>query len=139
MRTWIFKEDDPRCPLCKKRLYKRYEGYVCKNFSCDLYHKLEKGWVYNKKTKEDNLTFFKLKYDFDITSLRLNKEWLKIKSFVLRQKGYCEICKSNNMLEIHHILSRSKFPELSMDKENLIVLCQQCHKKIHEEDKYAYR
>lgn len=54
------------------------------------------------------------------------------------ERKVCEICKSNRFLHVHHILPRSSHPELALDKDNLMVLCEECHKKIHSEDKYKY-
>lgn len=34
-------------------------------------------------------------------------------------------------LELHHILSRAKFPQLVDMEENIMVLCHECHKEIH--------
>lgn len=50
----------------------------------------------------------------------------------------CENCGSNICLHVYHILPRHSHPELAMDKENLMVLCEECHKKIHSEDKHKY-
>lgn len=33
-----------RCPICKNMLQRKKIGYVCKNFKCDLYWKLNIGW-----------------------------------------------------------------------------------------------
>ncbi len=127
-----------KCPLCNLTLIKRYEGLVCKNWKCKLYFKLERGWVYLKKEKRESYLFFASKYDFDITSFRNKKRWLELKSKILYEKKQCEICSSKNLLHVHHILPRSSNPELTMDLENLMVLCENCHKKVHEKDKHKY-
>jgi 5-methylcytosine-specific restriction endonuclease McrA len=126
------------CPLCNHILYKRYEGMVCKNWKCKLYFKLERGWVLLNKERKNSLTFFRLKYDFDINRFENRKRWLKLKSKQIYQKKKCEICGSNIELHIHHILHRSSNPELTFDEENLIVLCKNCHLKIHKDDKYKF-
>src|SRR2546428_4366760 len=47
----------------------------------------------------------------------------------------CEICGTNRTLDRHHVVSRgmggSKNPEVHSD-ENLMTLCRQCHRNIHE-------
>ena len=127
------------CPMCKHVLYKRYEGLVCKNWKCKLYHKLGKGWILIEERKKDNLQYFKDKYDFDIERFGNKKRWLQLKSKVLFERGRkCEICDSNFLINIHHILPRAEYPELTFDGENLMVLCEECHKKIHGDDKYRY-
>lgn len=52
----------------------------------------------------------------------------KTKVFLLeRAKNHCEFCGKESWLEVHHIIFRSR---LGSDKpENLIMLCQECHRK----------
>ena len=42
-------EEKPTCPLCGNRLYPRVtaDGYVCKNWRCDAFWKLQKGAVFD--------------------------------------------------------------------------------------------
>lgn len=134
----VIEEQDKRCPLCNHILYKKYEGLACKNSKCKLYFKLARGWIYLTREKEDSKLFFTSKYDFDIEAHENKKRWLKLKSEILYKIGKCEICRSDRYLEVHHILPRSSYPELSMDKENLMVLCEDCHIKIHSKDKYKF-
>jgi len=129
-----------RCPICNYILYKKHEGLVCKNHKCIIGNfKLGKGWVYLSRKKEDSSLFFTSKYDFDCESYRNRKKWLELKSKVLYEKKKCEGCGSNNYLHVHHILPRSSNPELAMDIENLMVLCEDCHKEIHKGDKYNFK
>jgi 5-methylcytosine-specific restriction enzyme A len=133
--TWI---DKSRCPLCNSKLVKKWEGMVCRN-NCPLNFKCGSGWVYIDSERKNNHLFFTSKWDFDLAKHENQKEWLKLKSALLYEKKACEICTSNRFLQVHHVLPRSSNPELSMDKENLMVLCENCHKKIHAKDKYAFR
>jgi len=130
-------KDTSRCPMCNSKLTKRWEGLVC-NKNCPLNFKLGKGWVYLTKKKESSHKFFKDKYDFDIERLENKKKWLILKSRKLYSNPLCEICGCNHGLNIHHILQRSKYPELTLDIENLMTLCIKCHKKIHSNDKYRF-
>ena len=56
------------------------------------------------------------------------------KAMVLDRDGYkCHICKTkkkNVKLEVHHIVFRSNGG--SDDADNLITLCHDCHKKLHD-------
>jgi predicted restriction endonuclease len=53
-------------------------------------------------------------------------------SRVLRKNGHgCEICGVVNKLESHHILYKSKFPELSLNINNGILLCHNHHMELH--------
>ncbi len=120
-------------PFCNHKLTKKYEGLVCKDVHCLLGDfKLGKGWVYLDRKKKDSLQYFKDQYDFDINSFENRKRWLILKEKILHERGRkCEICKGEISLHIHHIISRSDSPSLSFDEENLMVLCEECHKKIH--------
>ena len=134
----MYEKLTPMCPLCNHILYKRHEGLVCKNWKCKMYFKLEKGWVYFENSKKSSDVFFLATLDFDITSFENRKKWLELKAETIYEKGKCEICKSNRRLEIHHILYRSDHPELTFDKENLMVLCKNCHIGFHKKDKHTY-
>jgi len=128
-------EDKDRCPMCNSKLQRKWEGMVCIN-NCPLTFKCCTGWVYIQP-KDDGL-FWTLKYDFDITRYNNNKEWLMLKSMTIYNKKCCEVCKSTRSLHVHHILPRSSNPELALDVENLMVLCESCHRKIHSKDKYSF-
>ena len=56
------------------------------------------------------------------------------KAMVLDRDGYkCHICKNKKKgvkLEVHHIIFRSNGG--SDDADNLITLCHECHKKLHD-------
>jgi 5-methylcytosine-specific restriction endonuclease McrA len=128
--------DKTRCPICNSKLIKKYEGMVCKNYNCPLYFKLGKGWAYI--IHKENPLKWTLKYDFDLERHENIKKWLLLKSQIIYEKGCCEICGSIKKLQVHHILPRCSNPELNLDKDNLMVLCEDCHKKIHENDKYRF-
>jgi len=130
--------DKTKCPICEHQLKKRYEGMVCKNPWCPLYFKCEKGWVYYNNEKKQSLLFWTAKYDFDITRHENIKKWLMLKSKIIYERKCCEVCGSIKLLQVHHILPRSSNPELALDIENLMLLCKDCHKKIHSEDKYNF-
>lgn len=138
-KDFKYWEDKTKCPVCGGALYKKYEGLVCKNFSCPLYFKLEVGWVYMTKERVNSLFLHHCKYYCNPESFFNKIKWLRLKSEILREKQKCENCGSNMCLHVHHILPRYSNPELGMDKENLMVLCEECHKKIHSEDKYKFK
>ena len=60
-----------------------------------------------------------------------SKGFYNVKQAVLSRDNYtCQNCgEKTGKLEVHHILFRSKGGSNRMD--NLVVLCQDCHKKIH--------
>jgi len=138
MGDWRFNENDPRCPSCNQRLYKKYDGYTCKNWKCFLQSKYSEGWFYKRKTLDKTKFFHIFEYENDFKEFENIKKWLKLKSEKLYENRVCYMCKSKNMLDVHHILPRHKHPELTFDYENLMVLCEQCHKKIHEGDRHRF-
>ncbi len=130
---------EEKCPSCSKKLSKRHEGLVCRNHKCGLYFKLEKGWIYLNGQKKNNLNYFKDRYDFDIERFENTKKWLRKKIEILHKRGRkCEICSSEISLQVHHIILRSENPILTFDDENLMVLCKECHKKMHSKDKWRF-
>lgn len=67
------------------------------------------------------------------------KQWaLKIKE---RDEHTCQLCKDTNrdVIEAHHMKSRTKFPELQFDFNNGISLCLKCHALQHINDIKALR
>ena len=64
------------------------------------------------------------------------KEWRKT---IYKRDGYrCKICNSerNGGLRAHHIKPRHKYPELILDLDNGVCVCDKCHKEIHYEGKH---
>lgn len=63
----------------------------------------------------------------------VNYEFPNRKAYVLWRDDYrCQQCgKKGVMLNVHHIVYRSD--EGSNDEDNLVTLCEECHKKLHAE------
>ncbi len=56
-----------------------------------------------------------------------------IRTELLKEANYsCSICSSNRNLELHHIKPVYSHPELAYCKDNLQVLCKDCHDRIHK-------
>ena len=69
----------------------------------------------------------------DIKHLRNSKELKEIKKLVKIRDGACVLCgDKDSQLEIHHILPISEYPSLALDCNNLITLCQKCHRRYHD-------
>lgn len=69
---------------------------------------------------------------------KINGEWVstwnkKVKSEVFeRQEFRCADCGAENKpLEIHHVIPRYENPDLAFDINNVVALCQDCHKLRH--------
>lgn len=60
----------------------------------------------------------------------------KVKLSLLMERGCkCELCGTdlvNKKAEMHHIKPVSLHPELQYDKNNLILLCHDCHNGLHQ-------
>lgn len=92
------------------------------------------GKIHNKKNKcKKKLKILKEKSEEK--KIRSKNKWgLKSKEMRKKANFLCEVCKEKGFfvfdnLEVHHIFSIKENKEKIFDDENLIVLCQQCHKK----------
>jgi len=62
----------------------------------------------------------------------LSDQWIKLRYQTLTKRGnQCECCGSSwsvgNPLQVDHIKARSTHPHLSLDPDNLQVLCRTCN------------
>nr|URC17119.1 MAG: HNH endonuclease [Lokiarchaeota virus Ratatoskr Meg22_1012] len=61
-----------------------------------------------------------------------SKEWAKCRIEILKRDNYtCKICGKKPARNIHHINSVIIFPEMSLSHDNLLTVCDECHKKWH--------
>lgn len=84
-----------------------------------------------------------------LTNQGINTKILNDKKSLYNKNVYvdkCELCGSDEKLEVHHILhqkdfkngfykNEDKFHILKDDESNLMVLCWKCHDNIHEQNK----
>lgn len=55
-------------------------------------------------------------------------KWRKLRfNFFMTSKRECTICRSQVKLHVDHIKPRSLFPDLSLDINNLQILCESCN------------
>lgn len=52
-----------------------------------------------------------------------------------RDKGRCRLCGRTD-IQLHHIYYRSERKDLINDINNCIMLCTECHKKVHSNKHY---
>lgn len=53
-----------------------------------------------------------------------------------RDKGKCRLCGTSLNLHLHHIIYRSENKNLINDINNCIMLCEKCHKLVHNNKHY---
>jgi len=59
--------------------------------------------------------------------------WKELAKTILKKDNYkCQNCGDKNKLVIHHIKKWSCYPELRFEVNNLITLCENCHKLKHK-------
>ena len=68
-----------------------------------------------------------------------SKEWYKIRAIVLKRDRYrCRFCgrsvNGKGLSRVDHIKKRVDYPELSLDANNLQVLCSKCHESVKTRD-----
>ena len=63
---------------------------------------------------------------------RNNYSYRKWRESILARDNYkCTKCGSKTKLHVHHINKFADYPELRLDDDNAITLCETCHFKIH--------
>ena len=127
-----------RCSKCKKikPLEKFNHNYKCKdtyNTVCKLCEQITKLKNYNRRkeeAKKNGITLASIKlYGFEKAVELYNKFGKK-----------CSICNKKEKLIIHHKDNNGyrlmrKGLEMNNNDDNLIILCNSCHAKIHNKDR----
>jgi len=122
------------------------------------YHKdIEKSRQYDRDLRSKNIVKFRLRENawkkaHPEVSLRNNINYMSKlgKIFDMNSSEYlhafqswsltikkldnymCKNCDSTENLNAHHIQPKSLFPELSLDLDNGITLCVDCHESVHK-------
>ena len=65
-------------------------------------------------------------------------QWKAKRAAILSRDGYmCRECKrygrQREATTVHHIKHYDEYPELALESDNLISLCEACHNKMHPE------
>lgn len=63
--------------------------------------------------------------------------WKELAKSILKRDNYiCQGCgakhEKENRLVVHHIKQWAKYPKLRFEPNNLITLCERCHKNVHK-------
>lgn len=119
----IIKKEIPfsRCQECDNKEYKSKskENSLYKNKKSTLKGKspVKSGITKNKSNKRITVT----------------KEVYNI--VIERDKYCCRLCGSTTWIQLHHILYRSQRKDLINDINNCIMLCDNCHRLVHNNKK----
>lgn len=70
-----------------------------------------------------------------------SKKWESVRDSVLRRDGYlCQSCKRYGRLKgaahVHHANPFEIYPELALQKWNLVSLCRECHNRMHDRESH---
>jgi len=118
-----------RCQLCKERHYG-----TCVAFSeRGIGFKLFKAGVITKKRLDSHLAKVEIRKKEIKNEKRRGIE--KKRAELLHQVDACEICGSKSKLEAHHIIPVSE--NGTHEFENLMALCQSCHKLLTKNRHYT--
>ena len=98
---------------------------------------------YHKLTAEDFRDYLQFNYwryingDYECGTTSKSQDWVKEHS-----DWYCPICSENYKERggktIDHKLPRSQYPWLSMEWQNLWVICRECNQEKGEKNWYEY-
>ena len=95
--------------MCYKRMFREVFGDVKYERSVDKY--LEKlGSTFG-------MTDSQYRRALDLWSIKIRK----------LDNNMCKNCDSTENLSVHHIQPKKDFPELSLDLDNGVTLCGDCH------------
>ncbi|WP_428323643.1 HNH endonuclease [Nitrosopumilus sp.] len=105
-----------------------------------------KNWYRNNKDKrkeyvknnpEVNLKALRKRLEklgkiFNMTSIEYQYALISWANSIKKlDNNMCKNCDSKENLNAHHIKPKKDFPELSLDLNNGITLCEKCHSEIH--------
>ena len=79
-------------------------------------------------------TFFKIDDNKlgTITEVERNSpEYIKWRQRILDRDKQCMLCHAEDTLEVHHLFSYKEYPNLRVDDENGVVVCNRCHNLFH--------
>lgn len=104
-----------------------------------------------KKWREDNKEKIKLEYQLNKNGIRHRKDIrskkCRLRYFEQKMKYKCSRCEENHIscLEFHHLdpnekeytvasMIKCSFEKIQKEMKKCIVLCSNCHKKLHWDD-----
>ena len=82
------------------------------------------------KTIKHNYNLLKDKFKDVGLKVKRSSEWHRVREEFLKENSECAICGTNKNLNVHHKKPFHLYPELELDKNNLVTLCmskRECH------------
>lgn len=66
--------------------------------------------------------------------MNVSPVWQKLRRRKLQMNPVCEYCQSAINIQVHHL----RYPEIWGEEqiEDLMTLCDECHRKVHGKDEY---
>tara|TARA_B110000495_G_scaffold115421_1_gene100037 strand:+ start:390 stop:1115 length:726 start_codon:yes stop_codon:yes gene_type:complete len=128
-RKWG-KDNPEKASITRKKSYKKFRKQRLK-------YMVEYAKLYPEvglKSKKKELTNLGKIFDLDCHAMRYAwRSWSK--TVRKRDNDKCRHCNSTENLIAHHIWHKAFCPESSLDVDNGITLCHECHKEQHRLDK----
>lgn len=90
--------------------------------------------VLKQNNSERNKEYDAYKRDKQADKFYHSKKWKNIRDYVLmREGGFCQDCLKNNRrtiaTDVHHIIPVKQDWSKRLDIDNLVSLCEKCHKR----------
>jgi len=103
---------------------------ICREPSCNTL--IQQSEIYCSKHKREKIPFqnaIRSNEGFYNTS-----RWRQLRKQILSKQPYCNKCGSDVNLQIHHITEPRGNEELFFDENNLITICDKCHRIITQKE-----
>lgn len=59
-----------------------------------------------------------------------DQRWLELRRRYLQMHDHCDKCGSREKLQVHHIIPVRLAPSLFLEINNLMTLCESCHRVV---------
>jgi 5-methylcytosine-specific restriction endonuclease McrA len=81
-------------------------------------------------------TFFARIYTFffgspTVFGAKRSSKWAKLRDSIVKEIGRCPVCNGIDFLTVHHIIPFHLNPELELNRDNLVVLCENPKMNCH--------
>ena len=90
--------------------------------------------IFTNKGKiiKHNYIFYDTPYFINYKDQLKDRRWKKLANKIRKRDNYtCQLCGSHEHLQVHHKKYIKNILAWEYDESNLITLCSECHKKIH--------